>query len=303
MYYELIPQNGDTLAVPLLVFSNLPRADENCMRVALYVLQTGCTDSAVIARELGLRSVHAAERALQWWAGAGLLKAHRGHSPEPAVLPAAEPEPDLSLVLCDPRIALIMEQAQSCLGGALSSQESRNLASLYTTEGYAADVILLCLSHLTGQPGVNLNAVRSELKRWKKAGVRSGEDVERLLALADLRLLLRGVVAVQGVQPVQVLLILAVVLGVVEFLEPRRDAEFIVAGIFFFHHTLEGRVILIDDAVLRLVALDRAVGETAGEVGVRVARLGFLPLQDGGRICLGRSFQGVIPCDGLPVER
>ena len=78
MYYELIPQNGDTLAVPLLVFSNLPRADENCIRVALYVLQTGCTDSAVIARELGLRSVHAAERALQWWAGAGLLKAHRG---------------------------------------------------------------------------------------------------------------------------------------------------------------------------------------------------------------------------------
>lgn len=187
MYYELIPQNGDTLAVPLLVFSNLPRADENCMRVALYVLQTGCTDSAVIARELGLRSVHAAERALQWWAGAGLLKAHRGHSPEPAVLPAAEPEPDLSLVLCDPRIALIMEQAQSCLGGALSSQESRNLASLYTTEGYAADVILLCLSHLTGQPGVNLNAVRSELKRWKKAGVRSGEDVERLLALEERR--------------------------------------------------------------------------------------------------------------------
>lgn len=187
MYYELIPQNGDTLAVPLLVFSNLPRADENCIRVALYVLQTGCTDSAVIARELGLRSVHAAERALQWWAGAGLLKAHRGHSPEPAVLPAAEPEPDLSLVLCDPRIALIMEQAQSCLGGALSSQESRNLASLYTTEGYAADVILLCLSHLTGQPGVNLNAVRSELKRWKKAGVRSGEDVERLLALEERR--------------------------------------------------------------------------------------------------------------------
>ena len=187
MYYELIPQNGDTLAVPLLVFSNLPRADENCIRVELYALQTGCTDSAVIARELGLRSVHAAERALQWWAGAGLLKAHRGHSPEPAVLPAAEPEPDLSLVLCDPRIALIMEQAQSCLGGALSSQESRNLASLYTTEGYAADVILLCLSHLTGQPGVNLNAVRSELKRWKKAGVRSGEDVERLLALEERR--------------------------------------------------------------------------------------------------------------------
>ena len=38
--------------------------------------------------------------------------------------------------------------------------------------------------------------------------------IESLLALADFRLLLRGVVAVQGVQPVQVLLILAVVLGI-----------------------------------------------------------------------------------------
>ncbi len=187
MYYELIPQNGDTLAVPLLVFSNLNRADENCIRVALYVLRTSCTDSAVIARELGLRSVQAAERALQWWAGAGLLSAHRGKSPEPPPLPAAEPQPDLSLVMCDPRIALIMEQAQSCLGGALSSQESRILASFYTSDGYAADVILLCLSHLTGTPGVSINAVRSELKRWKKAGVKTGEDVERLLALEARR--------------------------------------------------------------------------------------------------------------------
>ena len=38
--------------------------------------------------------------------------------------------------------------------------------------------------------------------------------IKSLLTLADLRLLLRGVVAVQGVQPVQVLLILTVVLGV-----------------------------------------------------------------------------------------
>lgn len=187
MYYELIPQNGDTLAVPLLVFTNLARADENCIRVALYVLRTGCTDSAVIARELGLRSVQAAERALQWWAGAGLLRANRGKSPEPAALPAADPQPDLSLVMCDPRIALIMEQAQSCLGSALSSQESRILVSFYTTDGYAADVILLCLSHLTGTPGVSINAIRNELKRWKKAGVKTGEDVERLLALEARR--------------------------------------------------------------------------------------------------------------------
>ena len=77
MTYHLCPQNGDSIAVPQLVFTNLSRADESTIRVALYILSTGVTDPREIAHALGLKSVRTAENALRWWAGAGLLEADR----------------------------------------------------------------------------------------------------------------------------------------------------------------------------------------------------------------------------------
>ena len=53
MTYHLCPQNGDSIAVPQLVFANLSRADESTIRVALYILSTGVTDPREIAHALG----------------------------------------------------------------------------------------------------------------------------------------------------------------------------------------------------------------------------------------------------------
>ena len=44
MIYRLKPQQGDTVAVPQLVFARLGAAEEASVRVALYVLATGVTD-------------------------------------------------------------------------------------------------------------------------------------------------------------------------------------------------------------------------------------------------------------------
>ena len=44
MIYRLKPQQGDTVAVPRLVFARLGAAEEASVRVALYVLATGITD-------------------------------------------------------------------------------------------------------------------------------------------------------------------------------------------------------------------------------------------------------------------
>ena len=63
MTYHLCPQNGDSIAVPQLVFANLSRADESTIRVALYILSTGVTDPREIAHALGLKSVRTAENA------------------------------------------------------------------------------------------------------------------------------------------------------------------------------------------------------------------------------------------------
>ena len=74
MTYRIVRQNGDSIAVPQLVFHQLPNADEASVRVALYVLATGSTDPRDIAHALHLKSPRVAESALLWWAGAGLLE-------------------------------------------------------------------------------------------------------------------------------------------------------------------------------------------------------------------------------------
>lgn len=187
MIYHLNTQNGDTLAVPQLVFSNLARADENCIRIALYILQTGSTDPRAIARDLGLRSVHAATSALQWWAGAGLLSAERGRPPEEVPPPPQMEEIDVALLLCDPKVAALTEHAQICFGGALSDSSAHELVALYQRDGYPADVVMLCLSYLASQGNLTVRKVEAELERWRKAGVKNGETAERHLTLLEKR--------------------------------------------------------------------------------------------------------------------
>ena len=74
MIYRLKPQQGDTVAVPQLVFARLGAAEEASVRVALYVLATGVTDPDKLCADLKLRSRMTAESALAYWAGAGLLE-------------------------------------------------------------------------------------------------------------------------------------------------------------------------------------------------------------------------------------
>ena len=54
MGYKLVPYNGDTVAVPQLVFTHLAQAGGDTIRAALYILQTGDTDPRTMARALGL---------------------------------------------------------------------------------------------------------------------------------------------------------------------------------------------------------------------------------------------------------
>ena len=74
MTYQLARLSGDSLAVPQLVLNQLQRGDENLIRTALYILSTRSTDPADIAHALRLKSTAAAQRALDFWYGAGLLE-------------------------------------------------------------------------------------------------------------------------------------------------------------------------------------------------------------------------------------
>jgi DnaD/phage-associated family protein len=184
MGYRLTAQNGDILPVPQLVVANLPRADGDSVRVALYILATNCTDAKTIAHKLGLRSEAAAERAMLWWEGVGLLEKECKSVPGAAAetsasLPSAD-ELDLSAIQ-DPYVSVLCEEAQTAFGKAIGRHDLQRLVALYLTEGWQPDVILLCCAEMARQGRRTVGAVTRELLRWREDGVETGEDAERFL--------------------------------------------------------------------------------------------------------------------------
>ena len=90
MIYRLKELQGDTIAVPQLVFSKLGIAEEYNVRVALYVLATGITDPDKICADLKLRSRISAESALSFWPVPGCWNATRKTRPR---VPSPVPPP------------------------------------------------------------------------------------------------------------------------------------------------------------------------------------------------------------------
>ena len=184
MDFKLKPQTGDSIAVPQLVFARLGETDEVSVRVALYILATGVTDPAAIAHDLKLRSIAAAERALLWWAGAGLLEKAAGEQLSPA-----QPEKPAPLTWAqiasatrtDPMVCNLVQCAQDAFGRTLSRTEMQKLLYFYLQDGFDPEVILLCLTYLAGEGKKTLGALSHELKAWQNEGVTSGEEADRHL--------------------------------------------------------------------------------------------------------------------------
>lgn len=183
MGYRLAAQNGDTVAVPQVVFAHLPRAEGDAVRVALYLLGGGAAEPRTIAHDLGLKSIEAAKRALQYWAGAGLLEKD---SAAPAAPEPAPAKIDLA-ALNDPYVAALCQEAQAALGRALGRSEMLRLVGLYLNDGWQPDVILTCCAEAARQNRPTAAAVCRELQRWREAGVETGEDAERYLKQEALR--------------------------------------------------------------------------------------------------------------------
>ncbi len=187
MAYKLLPQTGDSTAVPQVVMAHVARTDGDTVRVALHILATGETDPRALAKALGLKSVEAAKRALQYWAGAGLLASERGL---PAAAAQTEEEKTASVLLAaldDPQVAVLCGEAQAALGRALGRSELQRLVGLYLNDGWPTDVVLLACSEAARQGRHTVASVARELARWREEGVESGEDAERYLRRQTLR--------------------------------------------------------------------------------------------------------------------
>lgn len=193
MIYRLKEQNGDTIAVPQLVFSKLGIAEEYNVRVALYVLATGVTDPEKICADLKLRSKMSAESALAFWAGAGLLERYEENAApgeEPSAPAPMTWEEIMAASRTDPMISSLVDCAQAGFARPLTRHEMEKLVNLYITEGFAPETVMLCVAYVASKNKRTLAAVTHELKVWRAEGVESGEQADahlQLLALRDQR--------------------------------------------------------------------------------------------------------------------
>ena len=190
MIYRLKPQQGDTVAVPRLVFARLGAAEEASVRVALYVLATGITDPDQLCVDLKLRSRMTAESALAYWAGAGLLERYDENAAPAGGEPAPTPMKWTEIAAAsrtDPMIASLIDCAQTTFARALTHSEMEKLVALYLQEGYEPEVVMLGLACLACKGKRTMGALNHELKVWRAEGVQTGEEADAHLKLLDLR--------------------------------------------------------------------------------------------------------------------
>ncbi len=183
---------GDSIPVPQLVFARLPQLEDDWLRVALYVIATGETEPAAIARALRLSGPEKAREALLYWKGAGLLESGSPGT-APGDIAAAAPRSRLSTpevaraAQADPAIRELLQECQSIWGSVVPQGDANIFASLYASDGMPVDLILLCTAHCAAQGRRSARYVEKVLFSWQREGITTADAAERHLDLLSRR--------------------------------------------------------------------------------------------------------------------
>lgn len=191
MTYRLAENKGDSVAVPRLVFAKLPELEDDWLRVALYVLDTGETDPARIAAALRLKGPEQARTALVYWKGAGLLESDGAPAAQGDL--AAAPRARLTTAEVagaaqnDPAIAGLVQECQRLMGGVITQADANIFVSLYLSDGMPVDMILLGVAHFASLGKRSARYIERALLGWQRDGIDTGEAAERYLRLLERR--------------------------------------------------------------------------------------------------------------------
>lgn len=193
MGYKLA-KGGECIPVPQLVFARLGQLEDDWLRVALYVIATGEAEPAAIARALGLAGPEKAREALLYWKGAGLLEdGDGGQAPGGGDIAAAASRARLTTpqvaaaAQADPALRDLLQECQAIWGGVVGQGDANIFASLYASDGFPVDLILLCTAHCAALGKRSARYVESVLFRWQREGIATAEAAERHLDLLAKR--------------------------------------------------------------------------------------------------------------------
>ncbi len=189
--YRPCKSNGDSLMVPQLVFSKLglPEADEPRIKVALYMIQHGECSAEHVAEALRIRQ-DMAEKALLFWEGAGLLErvaSQQVQDVQVEVKPQArrrlsQAQANLAAGK-DPVLGAMVRELQHIFGGMVNQREYEIYCTLYCTDAFPADIILMAAMHCAAEQKCGATRVERTLLAWRKEGLETCADVDAYLRL------------------------------------------------------------------------------------------------------------------------
>lgn len=186
--YRPVKTSGDTVEVPQLLFSRLATPGEDGrFKVALYLLANGGADAAGIAKALSMQPARV-EAALNYWEGAGLIE--KEAEPEAAAAPvkpaarkAMTTRETVQAGQADPTLGFLFGEIQRLFGGVVNESNLNLFATLYSRDGYPADLILMAAS-VAAEKGVHkAKYVESILKDWKGQGINDCQAADAHLKL------------------------------------------------------------------------------------------------------------------------
>lgn len=191
--YHVVQAGGDTVAVPQIVFARLtaPSSGETRFRVALYMLANGAADAQSVADALRIKP-EKAEKALEYWEGAGLLE-NRGGEALPA--PALEVMPRQRLTTRevaevsqdDAMLGKLVDELQRIFGGVVSQADINVFVTLYVTDKMPADLILTAAIHCASRKKNSARYIEKVLLNWRREGITTCEQADAALRLQAQR--------------------------------------------------------------------------------------------------------------------
>lgn len=182
--YRVAAEQGDSIAVPQLVFTRLlAPGNEARFKVALYCLQKKEASVDDVAEALRMK-LPEAEKALEYWEGAGLLEKQEEAK---AVEVVSGPRRRLTTREVakeadkDNRLGQMVQELQHLFGGVLSPSDICIIVTLYAVDEIPAEMILLGASHIAGKRIFSARYLEKMILSWWRDGIRSAADVDNYL--------------------------------------------------------------------------------------------------------------------------
>lgn len=192
--YRVAKNNGESVAVPQLLFARLtfPDAGEVRFKVALYVVANRECEPKQVAEALHARLAEV-EKALEYWEGAGLLE--RVAEPGGEALPQAKVPRRTHMNTAevnraagtDPVLGAMMQELQRIFGGIVSQRDQGIFCTLYCEDGFPADLILTAALYCHSEGKAGALRVERTLFDWQKQGIDDCAGADRLLQRLNAR--------------------------------------------------------------------------------------------------------------------